>query len=284
MSVLTDKYPALTSPSKRLFFSLIMSGFVFIFLSIFQPFGLSNEDGMVMICAGFGVTCLVVMLILNLLIIPMLPGFFNEHNWLVWKEIVWVIINVSAIGFANSLYAAWVMEVAFTLQLVGTFQFYTVAVSLLPIVLSVLTNYNRLRNKYERDSVSLSNEMEKHPHTEKKAVHSFAITNGNESIALNSDTFLYAKSSDNYVEVVYYENNSLKRDVIRKTLKSTAMELADIPDIFQVHRSYLVNLNQVNHFSGNAQGLKLHFEQTDTLVPVSRNLTESLKSQLATRH
>ncbi len=222
------------------------------------------------------------MLILNLVIIPLLPGFFNEQNWLVWKEIVWVTINVSAIGIANALYTAWAMELEFTLQLFATFQFYTVAVALLPIVLSVLTNYNRLRNKYERYSASLSDEVQ--TNAKEKEVSSFIITTGNGDLELNTDQFLYAKSADNYVEIVYHDGISLKRDVLRKTLKSTSDELKSVQEVFQVHRSYLVNLSKVSHFSGNAQGLKLHFEQTDSLVPVSRNLTESLKNQLAVRH
>lgn len=284
MSVLTDKYPAITSPSKRLFFSGVMSGFVFVFLSIFQPFGLSNQEDMMMICAGFGITCLLVMLLLNIVIIPLLPGFFNEQNWLVWKEIVWVIINVSAIGIANALYSAWAMELEFTIELVATFQFYTVAVALLPIVLSVLTNYTRLRNKYERYSASLSDDVQARTAPKGTTPHSFVISNGNEKIELDTHQFLFAKSSDNYLELVFHDGVSLKRDVIRKTLKSASDEMESVPNVFKVHRSYLVNLDKVSHFSGNAQGLKLHFEETDNLVPVSRNLTESLKKQLAIRH
>ncbi|GAB5418930.1 MAG: hypothetical protein Crog3KO_00890 [Crocinitomicaceae bacterium] len=259
-----------------------MSAFVFLFLFVFQPFGIASQENTLLLCLGFGITCLAVMLILNLVIIPLLPGFFNEQSWFVWKEIVWVTINMSAIGIANALYSAWAMELEFRLQLFATFQFYTVAVGLLPIILSVLTNYNRLRNKYEGYSASLSEDV--HAHEKNEEVISFTISNGSEELYFNTEQFLYAKSSDNYVEIVYHDGISLKRDVLRKTLKSTSDELKSVPKVFQVHRSYLVNLNKVSHFSGNAQGLKLHFEQTESLVPVSRNLTESLKKQLAIRH
>lgn len=257
-----------------------MSFFVFAFLAVFRPFGLSTEPNAVLFCAGYGFACFLVMFILNVIIIPLLPGFFNEANWLVWKEIVWVVINVSMIGLANAFYSAWILQLDFTLELVGTFQFYTVAVALLPIILSILTNYSRLRSKYERYSDNLSKDVSGHSAN----VQSFKLSSGNESIELNTETFLYAKSSDNYLEVVYLDGDVLKRDVMRKTLKSATDDLAAFEHIFQVHRSFLVNLERVSRFSGNAQGLKLHFEETDTIVPVSRNLTEELRDRLAVRH
>lgn len=280
MSVLTDKYPAANSTTQRIVMSLIMSFFVFAFLIIFRPFGLSNEPNAVLFCAGYGLTCFVVMFVLNVIVIPLLPGFFDENNWLVWKEIVWVTINVSFIGLANALYSAWTLKLDFTLELVGTFQFYTVAVALLPIVLSVLTNYSRLRSKYERYSDNLSKDVVGHSSN----VQEFAISSGSEHLSLSTESFLFAKSSDNYLEVVYHDGDNLKRDVLRKTLKSASDDLEEFEHIFQVHRSYLVNLERVSRFSGNAQGLKLHFEVTDTVVPVSRNLTNALKDRLAVRH
>jgi hypothetical protein len=257
-----------------------MSFFVFVFLSVFQPFGLSAETNVLLICAGYGLTCFAVMFVLNSIIIPLLPGFFNESNWLVWKEIVWVLINVSMIGLANAFYSAWFLNMEFTPKLVGTFQFYTVAVASLPIIVSVLTNYNRLRNKYERFSSNLSKVVT--GHTSK--VQKFTLSNGNEEVALDTESFLFAKSSDNYLEVIHHDDGTLKRDVLRKTLKSASDDLKHYEHIFQVHRSYLVNLERVSRFSGNAQGLKLHFEETDTVVPVSRNLTNSLKNRLPVRH
>ncbi|MCR9173930.1 MAG: LytTR family transcriptional regulator [bacterium] len=279
MAVLTDKYPAVTSTSRRILMSLIMSSFVFAFLAIFRPFGISSDPNAVMLCAGYGLTCFSVMFVLNVVIIPLLPGFFNESNWLVWKEIVWVIINVSAIGLANALYSAWALDLDFTPKLVGTFQLYTVAVAFLPIILSVLTNHSRLRNKYERYSDDLSKEIIGHSAN----IQQFSISSASESVLLSTESFLYAKAADNYLEVVHMDGETLKREVIRKTLKSASEELGHFEHIFQVHRSYLVNLERVSRFSGNAQGLKLHFEETDSVVPVSRNLTNAMKERLAVR-
>ncbi|MDB2657061.1 LytTR family transcriptional regulator [Crocinitomicaceae bacterium] len=280
MAVLTDKYPAVTSTTIRILMSLIMSFFVLAFLTVFQPFGLNAEPNAIMFCAGYGLTCFIVMFVLNVVLVPLLPGFFNEKNWLVWKEIVWVVINVSFIGLANALYSAWILELEFTLEVVGTFQFYTVAVALLPIILSVLTNYSRLRSKYERFSDKLSKDIVGHSSN----VQEISLSSGNEALALNTESFLFAKSADNYLEFVYQDGDLLKREVIRKTLKSATDELEEYEHIFQVHRSYLVNLERVSRFSGNAQGLKLHFEETDSIVPVSRNLTNALKERLTIRH
>lgn len=274
----------MTSVTRRIFYSVVMSFFVFLFLLVFRPFGLGSEPNALFFCAGFGITCFLVMIVLNVIVIPLLPGFFDENNWFVWKEMVWVIINVSAVGLANAMYTAWFMNLNFDLTLVGTFQFYTVAVALLPIIISVLTKYSVLRTKYERYSDALSNDVKTQHLLENQEIHPVIISSSNGKLELDTHRFLFAKSSDNYLEVMYMDGDTLKRDLLRKTLKSTAEELEKIPDIFQVHRSYIVNLDRVSRFSGNAQGLKLHFEEVETVVPVSRNLTESLRNRLAVRH
>lgn len=69
--------------------SLLISLFVFFFLLIFQPFGLSTtEPGLrYIMISGFAAVCFLV-LTLNLLLIPrILKNVFSEENWTVDKRI-----------------------------------------------------------------------------------------------------------------------------------------------------------------------------------------------------
>lgn len=57
--------------------------------------------------------------------------------------------------------------------------------------------------------------------------------------------------------------------------------LAEFPEFYRCHRTYIVNLQKVKHISGNAQGYKLHLENIDTLIPVSRSLNEGIAAKFA---
>ena len=57
-------------------------------------------------------------------------------------------------------------------------------------------------------------------------------------IKLKFSDLIYVKGADNYVEVHYLENQSLKQKLIRCTIKEIKKE---VPELIQTHRSYLMN-------------------------------------------
>ena len=66
------------------------------------------------------------------------------------------------------------------------------------------------------------------------------------------------------------DNHSIEVEIVEK----------DFPQFFRCHKSYLVNLHQVKHISGNAQGHKLHLFYGDELIPVSRKNNSIIKEKL----
>lgn len=92
-----------------------------------------------------------------------------------------------------------------------------------------------------------------------------------EQIKLKISDLIFVKGADNYVEVHYLENQSLKQKLIRCTIKEMKQE---VPELIQTHRSYLMN---PMHFISwkNRNNISL----TMTQIPVSdtyRNLIPAL--------
>ena len=95
--------------------------------------------------------------------------------------------------------------------------------------------------------------------------------------------FLYAKADDNYVEVYHLMNEQKQRKVIRNSLKSIHAFLPTQINFYRCHKSYVINLDYVNHISGNAQGYKFHLKNTEELIPVSRSNNEFVKNYFTNR-
>jgi len=92
-----------------------------------------------------------------------------------------------------------------------------------------------------------------------------------DQIKLKLSDLIYVKGADNYVEVHYLENQSLKQKLIRCTIKEIKKE---VPELIQTHRSYLMN---PTHFISwkNRNNISLTMVQ----IPVSetyRNLIPAL--------
>ncbi|MGB5942353.1 MAG: LytTR family DNA-binding domain-containing protein [Leeuwenhoekiella sp.] len=101
-------------------------------------------------------------------------------------------------------------------------------------------------------------------------------TGNYESLRLHFRDLILIQSADNYVEVCYRENDSVKKQLIRNTLSSVAETL---PQLQRVHRSYLVNLEHFKQWK-NQSGKKLLVLTDDLEAPLSKTYLEDVKTRL----
>ena len=104
----------------------------------------------------------------------------------------------------------------------------------------------------------------------------FLDENGKPDFSINFDQLIFIKAANNYVEINYFEEESIKKYLLRNSIRKVEEQLSH-PSIKRSHRSYLVNLDKVGRITGNAQGYKLHFPFTaEFVVPVSRSKGKEL--------
>lgn len=101
-----------------------------------------------------------------------------------------------------------------------------------------------------------------------------------ESLGLAPEAVLYMKSELNYVNVVYLADGREEKRMIRSTLKQAESSCSDYPFIRRCHRTYIVNVRQIERISGNSQGYRARLSCCREEIPVSRQYADSLKSQL----
>ena len=197
-----------------------------------------------------------------------------EDRWTIGHELLSSMIVTTCIGIVNHLimhfivlpevYNIYTPSEAFLMTMWMTY-----TVGFFPIAIFFLI------------SAGLSTFNEKNPSSEQKInqdevpqkrTNSVVIIEQSKEnfIELNSDSFLFAKSSGNYVE--FYS----REEVVRKDLKR--ITLAKVEAIFlnsefpamKTHRGYIINTEKVLSYEGNAQGYLLNFGDDLEKVPVSR--------------
>lgn len=273
--------------SRQWLVAAVFGGFVSLFLYVFRPFGLGNAGQDIgSLALGYGLTTFAVMTLLNVIMIPFFPGFFNDERWTVARELVWSLVNVALIGVANALYSACMGMVPFTAGAVLVFEAYTISIGIFPVAINVLLREWRLTKTYRERSQRINERLETAPAeqqtttTQSTKVIRLTSDNGKEEIPVPVDDLFFIRSADNYVEVHFRQNGEIRRKVLRNTLKRTSEQLPAGQQLFKCHKSYLVNLQNVVRVSGNAQGYKLHFPGLETPVPVSRQLNEEIRNRL----
>jgi hypothetical protein len=274
-----------TRLSKRWLSCIRTSVFVFLFLVIFQPFGLSHlPEGLIRVTLGYGLITFSVMAVLNILCVPFLPRFFSEEGWTVSRELFWNLVNILLIGFANILYSVWIGVAPFTWQAILTFELFTISLAVFPVTLTAFIKEARLKNKFEKRSEEINAFIGIQPEppvsTKEKEQLIISSENEKEKLSVTLDDLLFIEASDNYVEVHYLERGIPQKKLLRSSLKAIVSTVQDNPQLFRCHKSFLVNTKQVKRISGNAQGYKLHLKDSEQIIPVSRQFNNNLKERL----
>ena len=262
--------------------SLLFGLFVTFFLYAFRPFGIdSGPYNLFLVCLSYGGVTTFVVFVLNSNLNYLFSDYFCEENWTVGREILWTIINISLIGIANAVLTSYLANISLSLKLILIFQLYTVLLALVPIVFVITYNEAVHNKKYSE----LSKDINSHLTTHRVAAKQVTIPsyNENEELEISADDLVYITSADNYIEVYYKTTDeNINKKLLRSTLKNTEAIFEDFQNIIRCHKSYIIKLNYVKNVTGNAQGYKLHLENSGVKIPVSRKLNDFVKEKLTT--
>jgi hypothetical protein len=257
---------------------LSISLFVSLFILIFEPFGISNYRGEFkpFFEAGYGIVTFIVLLI-DLYLFPLfLDEWFIPQKWTVFKQMIWQVWILFSIGLGNFIYSSPFLRFSNGLNAFLIFQFYTLVVGIIPILIITILHQNSLLTK----NLKLAGEMNadilsEGMHLPDEKIRIMA-ENGKDKLEINLSDFIYLSSTGNYVQVFYLVNNELRNVLLRNTLKQIEEQVKNSPSIIKCHRAFLVNKDKIIRVKGNSQGLRLILKDTMEEIPVSRNYSKSL--------
>jgi len=276
---LKQPFPKLTSRWKLI---ITISLFVAIFLIIFQPFGIHFIQNKILILSGYGLVTFLVLFINLIVVEHLFPKTFSEKKWTIGKEFLWLLWIIFCIGLGNALYTNYLFDYfRFNLMYFAHFQLFTITIGLIPTSILIITKQKYLLQRNIKSARELNKDLKKGPTgiSQNSFIRIYA-DNGKDYIEFNPNDFYFIESTGNYIEIYIIENNQLIRKTLRCTLKRALVYLKDIAEIVRCHRAYIVNTAKITNAKGNSQGLKLHLENCEAEIPVSRNYVDMVRNQI----
>lgn len=167
------------------------------------------------------------------------------------------LINLISGGFRNIHFIDWLV---LSLQYVLIFELFFIPLSLFIkhyfnlVTGDVNSNFNR--NEFldlSLDSVCLLSDTE------------------NDILEVFPQEILLIKSSGNYIEVFYFKEGKVSRNILRSTLEKVTKQLNLYPFLFRCHRSYLINTDRIEKVKGNKRGYIITVTGLLEAIPVSRS-------------
>jgi LytTr DNA-binding domain len=288
LKILRQPFPCFNGGLRTLRFTGYAAFCVFLVLFLMAPFGLRKltTPALLLHTLLFGLVTFILASFNSVVIPRLLPRLYKEERWTVGKEMLSMIWNVLLIAMGNLLLSQWLYADRFSWQLMGRILWITAAVGIFPITLTTLLKQYRLQKRYV-DAAARLEETLHEPTTPVEASRPllvFLSENGKDQFAVAPNTLLYIQSADNYIKFYYTTGKAPTIFMLRSTLKKAADNLQNEPHFYRCHRTCIVNLQKVQHISGNAQGYKLHLPGVESPVPVSRNLNDEIALRLQLAH
>ncbi len=255
--------------------AFIAGTIVFLFLSIFQPFGLDSvENNKILYFGGYGLITMLSTLFNMFVVMNLFKFFFVLEKWTVWKSYIHNIFIILFISFFNWLYYENFQKPADTDYSFLQFVLITLAVGIFPSLFSIFF----LEQKYRKKNLLLSQKVNNHLNlnsSNNSNIEDFSLNFANSQTSIKVNNFVCIKSMGNYVTLYFLEDGNLKKEIIRTTMKKIEDDFAENKIIVRCHKSYFVNLNKVVTTSGNASSLYLHLNELDFQIPVSRSFSKA---------
>lgn len=278
VNMLNKPYPILLNKWKL---AIYVSLFISFFLSVFQPFGLQflAIENKSIVLAGYGMVTFLILLV-DLVIIPiLLKEIFREENWTVWKQIVWLIFIVLTISIGNYGYSI-IFKITHWVGLRGFFIFilFTVPIAIIPIIVITFITQNVYLKRNLKLSEQINDGIKEKPSDtiNNKKIN---FNSGVQTYSFSLSEILFLESDGNYVEINYLENEQIKTQLIRNTLKNISVAI-HATELFKCHRAFMVNLTNVEKVKGNSHGISIKMKYTEKEIPVSRSNTKAFTEQL----
>ena len=277
---LKQPYPN-DSDTKRKWLTIFAVGlFVVAFIWLFDLHireGITNP----FIIMGFGIITACIM-IFNKFILPYLfPKMFVEENWNVGKEILFHLWTIFLIGLSNLLYANWGGYYEISIYSFLLAQLETLLIGVFPATFIVLYK----NNSYLKKNISAARVLIDKLQTEERTNNtknnqeqyiSLSSETGKDKLQIKMNDFFFVKSVDNYVEVYWKDRNTIRKSLLRGSLKKIQKELTPYSSMFRCHRTYIININKVDRISGNSQGYRLKLGN-DHEIPVARSYIKAFQ-------
>lgn len=244
-------------------------------LLIFQPIeivDLSRKD-VFYLTTGLAASTFL-SLILNLIVLPSLfPKLFNPTKWKVKSEIFWNIWIVFTIMASNFLFYS---------KLFGFFEIglgtigKLLLLSVLPVSALITINQDRLLRTHLTSAEALNRILSESKVQDEKLV-TFNSDYKNDNLSLKVSSLLLIRSANNYIELFFRENNTIKSKMVRCSMINADRTVSDFDFMLRCHRMYIVNVNHVVRVEGNSQGFRLTLEGIEFPVLVSQKHISAFK-------
>lgn len=255
---------------------------VFLFVLFFQPFPieLSGFNNNLLFIAGFGAIVFLIMLGIRMLFAEPVYGDrdFDQHIELPSYIQGFLMLVLSSVACIFYLQYVGNINITFFIAVKAVIICFIPPVALrLYLLYKQLSARNRIL-QHEKDNLHGRFEAYQKENMNRKI--EFATDHLNENLILLPSDLICIKSADNYVEIIYKEEEIVKKKLTRNTMRNVEHKLKPWSVFIRCHRTCLVNTLLVQNLYKKGYSHHIMMKGYNEEIPVSRQYLFRLREAL----
>jgi hypothetical protein len=291
-------FPSYSFSVKQAAICFLSGLIVFLIFYIAQPFNMNRLEQFLQLKYSmvYGSVTTISLLLLTVIMPLLFPEVFKEEKWVVGKEVLFISITIVIIAGLNLVAYHFLEYEAIALINFLKFLLATSIIGLLPISISVLVKQKMLLDKYRQTANNINNQLLQNrdsiaavnlesngildKESETIAIEKVIVLIGEsqgEKLELSEQDLWILATADNYINIIYQADETIKTTLFRSTLTRMEQQIAGFDNIIRCHRGYIINISKVEKTIATAQGLKLKLEQQEELIPVGKTYLDKIR-------
>jgi len=275
---LSKPFPLVESIRDIALISLGSGIVVMAILIVFKPFGIEEIDrDLFLYLCGYGLIDIVITAI-HLFLPRIFPAWIKKGRWTTGKNLASILWLLFAISVSNYIYGEYLVGEEYVegfkeLHQGGilTWFFITFSIGVIPLVFALYFIEKKLFIRNQLRAEAFNSSVQDVLPAEKET--SISLGSGNDSpVELKlSDLICISAEGGNYATLYWRDGYETKKKLLRLTLVGFLKQVEHMKSFARCHKSFVINLDHVASFQGNARSVTVLLHGLDFEVPVSRS-------------
>ncbi len=255
---------------------------IFLFILFFQPFPLDKFDFNNRLLFHAGIAAIIYLFMVMVRVTS--RWLTRDQDQSIPETLIHSEIDDLIILALNSV------AIVFYLRYVGSvdISFYIVFIVIMiclipPVILWLYDNFIEIKQRnlsLINDKEVLLKKLEKYKEDFQNKSFDFISESSNEKLSLQIADVIVIKSADNYVEIVYREDDIIRNKLIRNTLKGIEQQTMSFSNFIRCHRTAIINTYYIEKLNRKFNNYWLTIKGYNEHVPVSRQYLLKIKEVL----
>ncbi len=256
--------------------------FSILFMFLYSPFSMTSWLSLINTqYAGITTAFYIVALAILLISKVMMSAAQSRMRITYTRYVLWVIAEVVVISlFYTYFTCVFVPQIEEPIWQIMAKAFCCVTL-IVAIPYTIITLFAAYRSKSEElEALQYKLSLTEEQGTSYPSLVDLRDYNGTLKLTIHINALYYFESQDNYIKVHYKHRDAMHSYMLRCSTKALEESLSDTPMV-RCHRSYIVNVMQINHIKRVRQGCYVVLEDKAMApIPVSRSYFKGLLAKI----